>query len=102
MPNNFYQKELRKTQDRFNETFGVMTVCNLKTRQIVILSIISLGRLCEKIQAGGERDLHNVREFMRTRDAINKIFEQIERGRHEKHKDSKKHEPGSRRMHGVG
>ena len=39
---DFFEKEVSKVRERFNQTYGVMVVCNLNHRQAAILSIINL------------------------------------------------------------
>ena len=76
MPIDFFEREVTKTQDRFNETFGQLEVCDIKTRQAVILSIISLARLAKKIRVS--RDKKMIQKFMRTKTALNGVFDPIE------------------------
>jgi len=74
---NFFEKEVQKVQMRFNETFGVLDVCDLQMRQTAILWIINMARLKDKIV-----NKKNIKEdrskFVKTRDALNSIFNQIE------------------------
>jgi len=76
----FFEKELQKVQERFNQTFGIMPVCDLRLRQSLILSICHLGCLAKKIAETKSRDQPHtiIARFMRTRNAINRIFDQIE------------------------
>ena len=77
----FFEKELDKVQERFNQTFGIMTVCDLKLRQSVILAICHLGCLVRTMTETKSRDHpHNkIARFMRTRNAINRVFDQLEK-----------------------
>ena len=86
MPIDFFEKEVEKSQELFNQTYGAVVVCNLKLRQAAILSIISLGLLCRKITTAKRK--HEMKEdiqtFMRIRNTLNNHFNQlIERRRHE-------------------
>jgi hypothetical protein len=81
MPINYFEKEVTKSQERFKQTYGVMTVCNLNLRQAVILSIINLNLLCRIIQSAAKKDQVRVeiREFIRIRNTLNNHFKIIER-----------------------
>lgn len=72
---DFFQNELHKVQDRFNQTFGRMVVCNINTRQRVMLAIISLGLLERKIMETHKRS--DIQRFIRTRNVLNKFFDQF-------------------------
>ena len=80
MPVDFFDREVNKVQQRFNETFGVLDVCDLQMRQKTILSIINMMRLKDKIMS--TQDNKNIKEdrskFVKTRDALNSIFNQID------------------------
>ena len=77
---DFFEKEVKRSQTRFNETFGIMTVCNVETRQRAILAIIFLNRLKDKIKTadGHDKAREEIKKFVRTRDILNRIFNQIE------------------------
>ena len=46
---DFFEKEVSKAQDRFNETFGKLTVCDIRTRQQAILKIIKMSLIRNRI-----------------------------------------------------
>ena len=77
---DFFQKEVRYAQQRFNQTFGMLTVCDLRLRQSAIVSICLLGRLGEKIKTKPKEDMgrEEIKKFMRIRTALNNIFDRIE------------------------
>ena len=77
---DFFNTELCKVQDRFNETFGKLVVCNVSQRQRIMLSIISMGRLEKKIMAAGSMDnaRSDIKRFVRTRNHLNKEFNKVE------------------------
>jgi hypothetical protein len=79
MPVDFFETELTKVQDQFNETFGSVIVCNIRTRQKVMLAIIGMGLLQHKISAADDKDLvrPDIQKFVRTRNTLNKIFNQF-------------------------
>ncbi len=80
MKEDFFFKEIRKAQQRFNQTFGMLTTCDIRLRQSVILIICKLGRLEEKILKARDklsvRD--DIRKFIRIRNTLNKVFITIE------------------------
>jgi len=77
---NYFEKELCKIQQHFNETFGNLIVCDLRLRQRVILSIISMGKLSGKISRAKSKDdvRDEIRRFMKTRKILKNIFNKIE------------------------
>ena len=80
MPINFFEKELTKVQERYNETYGQLTVCDIQTRQKVILNIIAMCRLKDKIMKGGvPHELHENRGlFVRRKNWVNAKFDAIQ------------------------
>ena len=86
---DFFELELEKVQDRFNNTFGTTTVCNLKLRQSTILAICFMSTAARKIKNATNKD--NVREdikkFMKTRCILNDLYDQFER----EHQERRKH-----------
>jgi hypothetical protein len=84
MPIDFFQKEVTKVQGRFNETFGETQVVNLSTRFNTIFSIINLGLIAKEIKKqsikkNGKKDIEKVKEFMRTKGILNKVFDNFEK-----------------------
>jgi hypothetical protein len=98
MPIEFFTSDLQKTYERFNQSFGRMIVCNVNTRQRIILAIISLGLLERKITAEGNKDLvrSEIQMFIRTQNILNQYFDEIERRHYEKCTDGR----GSKRQDG--
>jgi hypothetical protein len=84
MPVDFFETELTKVRDRFNGTFGSVTVCNIRTRQNVILAIIGMGLSQRKISAAGDKDSvrPDIQRFVKTRNNLNKIFNQFGKENH--------------------
>ena len=83
MPIDFFQKEVGKVQQRFNETFGETEVINLSARFNVIFAIINLGLIAKEIhkqsiKQNGKKDIEKVKEFMRTKIILNKAFDNFE------------------------
>lgn len=76
---DFFDREVRSAQDRFNETFGKLKVCNIRTRQLVILSIIRLGTLARKINANDKAQVQDkIRTFMETKNRLQGYFDAAE------------------------
>lgn len=79
MPVDFFETELEKVRVGFNETFGRMIVCNLKTRQSVMLAIVSMGLLHKKISGAHSRDevRSDIQKFVRIRNTLTNLFNQM-------------------------
>jgi hypothetical protein len=77
---NFFIHELRRVQERFNQTFGVQTVCDLKTRCRVILAIIYLEMLSKQINNAKSKDKvrEEICQFVKTKNILNRIFSRAE------------------------
>jgi hypothetical protein len=94
MPVNFFETELHKLQDRFNETFGTMVTCDLKARQKTILKIAGLGLLERKISTANKDSVRGeIRKFVKTKDNLNSFFNSIENHQNERrnHAEPKHH-----------
>jgi len=76
----FLNKYIAGAQQRFNETFGVLTICDIKLRQRVILSIIAMGRIERKIQESkGKTDFkRDLKRFFEINTTLNAVFDGIE------------------------
>ena len=83
---NYFDQELCKIQQHFNETFGKLIVCDLKLRQNVILAIIGMEQLSRKIKQSRNKDQvrYEIRRFMKASSACKNIFNQIERQQKER------------------
>ena len=77
---DFFKSELGKVWERFNETFGRVTVCNIRKRQSVMLAIVSMGLLQNKISGAQSKDevRTDIQRFVKTRNVLNNIFSSIE------------------------
>lgn len=80
MPINFFEGELTRLQNRFNQTFGEMTTCNLKARSSTILSIIGLGVLAKRITAASDKDSvrAEISQFVKGKDTLNRWFDHVQ------------------------
>ena len=83
---DFFEKELITVRERFNQTFGKQTVCNLETRYRVIISILHMGILSDKINKAGDKSLvrDDIRLFIRIRNTLMTIFKNTEKYWHER------------------
>lgn len=81
MGTRFFEDELAQVRERFNRTFGKQTVCNIRTRYLVILSIAAMGILCDKIKRAENIFLvkDEINRFWRTRNKLAALFNQAEK-----------------------
>jgi hypothetical protein len=94
--NKFFEKETLKARQRFNQTFGCMTVCDLKLRQSAIVGVSLLDLAQKRIQTEtGEARQTNVRKFQRIRNALNNIFNQIESELNQRRQDHEQSQTAS-------
>ena len=86
MPVDFFEKEVRSARERFNQTFGVIDVCDLKTRRSTILAIISLGLLVGKIKKAKHKDdvRDEIKRFMKTKTVLDGVFNQLQKDQGER------------------
>ena len=77
---DFFEKELKGAQNRFNKIFGDLVVCNIKTRQMLILAICGMGLMKTKIDNAHEKEAvrEEIKKFVRYRNVINDTFNKIE------------------------
>ena len=80
MPVDFFEKEVTKAQQKFNQTFGTLKTCDIKLRQSAILKICGLGCLRNKIVKAADRDQvrDEICHFMKIRNILNNVFNSIE------------------------
>ena len=78
---NFFEKELTRVRERFNQTFGKQTVCDLQTRAQVIIAIIHMGMLNNKIMKAKDKSMvrDDIRMFIRIKNALSIIFNNAEK-----------------------
>ena len=76
---NFFEREVKKVRQRFNQNFGNQIVCNIQARYSAILSICRLGILANRIKEaeGQEKDKESIQEFTRIRDVLNNFFNKL-------------------------
>ena len=80
MPVDFFEKEVTRAQDKFNQTFGMLETGDIKLRQSAILNICGLGCLRNKIVKAANRDQvrDEICNFMKIRNTLNNVFNTIE------------------------
>ncbi|PQP35738.1 hypothetical protein C6A37_00800 [Desulfobacteraceae bacterium SEEP-SAG9] len=78
---NFFEKELIKVRERFNQTFGKQFVCDLQTRTQVIIAIIHMGMLNNKIMKAKNKEMvrDDIRMFIRIKNTLTTIFNNAEK-----------------------
>ena len=81
MQSTSFENELKLAQEQFNQTFGQNPICNLQTRTCAILSIVSMGRLCNKIAHASDPDSvrEEIKKFNHTRKKLDNLFEQAQK-----------------------
>jgi hypothetical protein len=80
MPVDFFGEAVKSAQQKFNQTFGELTTCNIRLRQSAILKICGLGCLRKKIVKAADRDQvrDEIRSFKKIRETLNNVFNIIE------------------------
>ena len=80
MPVDFFEKEVTRAQDKFNQTFGMLETGDIKLRQSAILNICGLGCLRNKIVKAADKDQvrDEICSFMKIRGILNNVFNTIE------------------------
>ena len=78
---DFFEKEVSKAQERFNETFGKLTVCDIRTRQRAILKIVRMSLIRNKIiqEKVKEKIVQERSKFVLTRNWLHSLFNQVEK-----------------------
>ena len=86
MPIDFFENEVRKARERFNQTFGVPDVCDLKSRQSAMLAIGSLGLIAGKIKKAKNKDdvRDEIKQFMKTKAVLDGVFNQFQKDQEER------------------
>ena len=98
---NFFEREVKKVQKRFNETVGRLAVCNLDVRYSAIFSICWLGILGRKINKAKDKEKarDNISEFVKIRDVLNNVFNLMEKQNKERrgyvHRRKDSHDTGN-------
>ena len=72
---DFFERELFKVQQKFNQTFGEMPTCNPQVRAKVIFAIVQMGILKNKIKEKNQRE--DISKFVITKSRLDRIFEKL-------------------------
>jgi hypothetical protein len=77
---DFFEKEVEKLQDRFNKTFGMQRVCDVRARCQSIFTICRADFItrCIRDETDEKRIGDMTREFCKIRDGMNKFFDMFE------------------------
>jgi hypothetical protein len=76
----FFESEVIKTWEKFNQTFGMLATGDIRLRQETILKICNLGCLSKKISQAESRSSvqEEIKKFIKIKDALNDVFCRIE------------------------
>jgi hypothetical protein len=77
---DFFEKEVRRLQERFNATFGQAKTVNMMARSLTIMAICRAGILVRSVRETEDEQKIGVmtRDFCRIREVINGLFDRIE------------------------
>ncbi len=75
---DFFEKEAKKAQKRFNQFFGTQVICNIEERQTLILAVCWLSVLNRRIKENAE-NTELLKEFINNRNKLNQYFDRKER-----------------------
>ena len=77
---DFFEKEVKRLQERFNGTFGQEPTVNMRARHLAILAICRAGILARSVrQTSDEKRIGEIaREFCNVRETLNMCFDLIE------------------------
>ena len=77
---DFFEKEVKRLQERFNGTFGQEPTVNMRARHLAILAICRAGILARSVrETSDEKRIGELtREFCNVREALNMCFDLIE------------------------
>lgn len=80
MPVDFFESELGKVRNRFNNVFGELIVCDLKVRQTLIHAICWMGVLKRKVDSAKDKEAvrEEIKKFVKYRDLVNTVLNRVE------------------------
>jgi hypothetical protein len=78
---NFFESELTRIQERFNQSFGSQSICDLQTRAQVIIAIVHMGLLTHNILKAEDRSMvrQDIQMFIRIKGVLTSLFSQVEK-----------------------
>lgn len=79
---DFFEKEVKRLEERFNEAFGQAKTLNMRVRTLAILAICRAGILARTVREtlDEKKTGEMTREFCRIREVMNGLFNLIESG----------------------
>ena len=77
---DFFEKEVKRLQERFNATIGQERTVNMRARYLAILALCRAGILARSVrETSDEKRIGEMtREFCNVREALNRFFDLIE------------------------
>jgi hypothetical protein len=77
---DFFEKEVKRLQERFNATIGQEPTANMRARHLAILAICWADILARSVKkASDEKRIGEItREFCNVREGLNRFFDLIE------------------------
>jgi hypothetical protein len=77
---DFFEKEVKRLQERFNGTFGQEPTVNMRARHLAILAVCWADILARSVrETSDEKRIGEIaREFCNVRKALNRFFDLIE------------------------
>jgi hypothetical protein len=77
---DFFEKEVKRLQERFNATFGQEKTVNMTARYLTILAICQAGILARSVRGTSDekRIGEMTREFCSAREILNGLFDHFE------------------------
>ena len=77
---DFFEKEVKRLQERFNATIGQEPTMNMRARYLAILAVCRAGILARSARETSDekRIVEMTREFCNVREALNMLFDLIE------------------------
>jgi hypothetical protein len=95
---DFFEKELTRVRERFNQTFGKQLACDLQTRAEIIIAVIHMGLLGNKITNAKDKEMvrDDMRMFIKQRNALTKIFINVEKFWEERRRHEKSNQTGKK------
>ena len=100
MTAHFFEKELRKIQERFNQAFGDQSTFHIQARYASLLSICQLGILEKRIAGIKNKPREGIQEFIRIRNTLNNLFNRMETQKKERRTYENKTNDSNSQAHG--
>ena len=99
----FFEREMNRVQDRFNDAFGGQVVCDINARHTAILAICQMGILARKIvrEKPSPQSRDYLAGFHRGRKALHRLFNKMESEQLKRRKEHVERTKQKRRCQGV-